>query len=110
MQSLCQVFDTSFYTALYAKGQLKENALNSPPILFVTFPVIYVLFRMGYSPVVLSWASLISYAILGLIVKPILLVKIVGYNWRDIWSVFKPCIVVTILAVPIPLNMTTQGP
>ena len=106
VQSLCQVFDTSFYTALYAKGQLKENALISPPILFVTFPVIYVLFRMGYSPVVLSWASLISYAILGLIVKPILLVKIVEYNWNDIWEVFKPCFLVTIIAVPIPLYMT----
>lgn len=106
VQSLCQVFDTSFYTALYAKGQLKENALISPPILFVTFPIIYVLFRLGCSPVVLSWASLISYAILGLVVKPILLVKIVEYNWNDIWEVFKPCFLVTIIAVPIPLYMT----
>lgn len=33
---------------------------------------------------------MISYAILGVIVKPILLVKIVGYRWSDIWSVFRP--------------------
>ena len=65
---------------------------------------------MGYSPIVLSWISMISYAILGLIVKPILLVKIVGYNWSDIWSVFKPCFLVTILAIPIPLCMTAKGP
>ena len=28
IQSLFQVFDTSFYTALYAKGRLKENAFD----------------------------------------------------------------------------------
>lgn len=35
VQSLFQVFDTSFYTALYAKGQLRENALISPVLLFI---------------------------------------------------------------------------
>ena len=96
--------------ALYAKGQLKENALITPIILFVNFPIIYILFKMGYSPIVLSWISMISYAILGVIVKPILLVKIVGYRWSDIWSVFRPCFLVTILSIPIPLCMTAKGP
>ena len=45
-------------------------------------------------------------AVLGLVVKPILLVKIVEYNWNDIWEVFKPCFLVTIIAVPIPLYLT----
>lgn len=99
IQSLFQVFDRSFYTALYAKGQLKENALISPTIVFIVFPIIYLLFKAGYSPVVLSWAYLISYAILGLIVKPILIVKHVDYKWSDIFSVYIPCILVTIVAV-----------
>ena len=99
IQSLFQVFDRSFYTALYAKGQLRENALISPLITFIVFPIVYIFFREGYSPVVLSWAYLISYAILGLIVKPILIVKIVGYTWYDIFSVYIPCLLVTIVAV-----------
>lgn len=99
IQSLFQVFDRSFYTALYAKGQLKENALISPSLSFIVFPIIYFLFKAGYSPVVLSWAYLINYAILGVIVKPILLVRIVKYKWKDILSVYLPCILVTIIAV-----------
>lgn len=75
IQSLFQVFDTSFYTALYAKGRLKENALISPTLGLIRFPIIYFLFKAGYSPVALSWASLLTYAVLGLIVKPILVVK-----------------------------------
>ena len=103
IQSLFQVFDTSFYTALYAKGRLRENALISPTLGFISFPIIYFLFKAGYSPVALSWASLLTYAVLGLIVKPILVVKIANYYWRDVWNVFKPCLLVTMAALPVPV-------
>lgn len=103
IQSLFQVFDTSFYTALYAKGQLKENALISPTLGLISFPIVYFLFKVGYSPVALSWASLLTYATLGLVIKPILVVKIAGYYWKDILGVFKPCLLVTAASLPIPI-------
>ena len=103
IQSLFAVFDSSFYTALYAKGQLKENALISPLTGFIQFPVVYILFKMGYSPVALSYAGIIVYAVLGLVIKPILICKIVNYNFRDVMSVFIPCIKVCLIAIPIPV-------
>ena len=103
IQSLFQVFDTSFYTALYAKGRLRENALISPTLMFLQFPLIYVLFKLGYSPLVLSWTNLILYIILGLIVKPILLIKFVEYKWSEILCVFKSCLWVTLVALPLPI-------
>lgn len=103
VQGLFCVFDTSFYRALYAKGQLRENALISPTFGLIRFPIIYLMFKNGFSPVALSWASLITYAILGLIVKPLLVIKIVDYTWKDILSVFMPCLKVTAVALPIPL-------
>lgn len=103
IQSLFQVFDTSFYTALYAIGRIKENALISPTTGFIQFPIVFVLFKMGYSPVALSWASLVTYALLGLIIKPILIVKIAHYSLKDVIGTVKTCFVVTLLAVPMPL-------
>ena len=103
IQSLFQVFDTSFYYALYAKGQLRQNALVSPTFGLVRFPIIYLLFKMGFSPVALSWASIITYAILGLIVKPILIIRIVHYTWHDVFKVFIPCIKVTLASLPVPI-------
>lgn len=103
IESLFQVFDTSFYRALYAKGQLRENALISPMFGFIRFPIVYLLFKLGYSPVVMSWASLITYALLGVVVKPILIIKIVNYTWHDVISVLLPCFRVTFVALPIPL-------
>lgn len=102
IQSLFCVFDTSFYRALYAKGRLRENALISPTIGLIRFPIIYLLFKLGFSPVALSWASLITYALLGLVIKPILVIKIVDYTWKDIFSVFIPCLKVVVCSLPIP--------
>lgn len=101
IQSLFQVFDSSFYTALYAKGQLRENAIISPAMGFLAFPIVYFLFKSGYSPVALSWAYLISYAIVGLIIKPALIIKIVDYTWKEIFTVFVPCFVVFVIAAII---------
>ena len=103
VQSLFCVFDTSFYRALYTRGRLKENALISPTLGFIQFPVVYVLFRLGYSPVALSWASLMMYIVVGMVVKPILVIKIVDYKWRDIFSVFIPCFKVVACSLPIPV-------
>ena len=101
--SLFQVFDTSFYTALYAKGQIRENALISPILGFISFPIVYILFKLGFSPVALAWVAVIRYALLGLVVKPVLVVQIVHYSWRDICSVFFSCLKVTLTSLPLPL-------
>ena len=110
IQSLFQVFDTSFYTALYAKGDLKLNALISPTLGFIMFPIVYILFKNGASPVVLSWSSLIMYAILGLIVKPMLIIKIADYTWNDIWSIYKPCLSVALISVFLTYGVTKYIP
>jgi len=103
VQSLFQVFDTSFYTALYAKGRLRENALTSPTLGLMIFPITYVFFKLGYSPLVLSWTSLAVYAILGMVQKPWLIMKMVDYKWSEIWGVYRSCLVVTLVSLPIPI-------
>jgi Na+-driven multidrug efflux pump len=103
IQCLFSVFDTGLYMSFYAKGRLRENALISPTVGFLCFPIIYLLFKFGYSPVSLSWVFLICYAILGLIVKPYLAVKIANYRIKSIVKMFFSCFKVTIAAIPIPL-------
>ena len=73
IQSLFQVFHSSFLTALHAKGRLRENALISPLVAAIRFLTVYFLFRADFSPVVLSYTGIVSFAIVGLIIKPVLL-------------------------------------
>lgn len=101
--SIFQAFNASFYTALYANGRIRENAIYSSLITILFLPITYVLFKMGYSPVLLSAVQMLLSAIIGLIVKPIIVIKIVKYTWKDIFDVYLPCIKVTIAAIIIPL-------
>ena len=101
--SLFQVFDTSFYTALYAKGQIRENALVSPTLGIIAIIATYILFKLGCSPLSFAWVLLIDYALLGLIIKPLLIIKIVDYSWHDIMTVFKPCFFVSLFSCIIPV-------
>lgn len=105
IQSLFQVFDTSFYTALFAKGRIKENALISPTISLLSFPIVFALFKMGASPLALSWANLIVFIIAGCILKPLLIVKIANYKWNEVLDVFWACLKVTIIAIPVPIAL-----
>lgn len=101
IESLFSIFDSSLYMALYAKGQLKQNALISPLVGFIRFPIVYYMFKNGCSPVVLSWVGIISYAVLGVIIKPILIHRIVNYPIKEIMKLFIDCIKVVILTLPI---------
>lgn len=101
--SLFQVFDTSFYAALYAKGQIRENAIISPMVGFLAFPIMYILFKMGSSPESMAWVGMVGAALLGFVIKPLLIVKIVNYSWKEILPVFMSCIKVTLASLPLPL-------
>lgn len=97
IQSLFAVFDSSLYTALYAKGQLKQNALLSPTIGFFVVPLAYIFFSVGYSPLILAYLLVADYAILGLLIKPILICRIADYKIKDICNMFARCTLVGII-------------
>lgn len=101
VQSLFAVFDSSLYTALYAKGKLRENALLSPTVGFIIVPVQLLLFKLGYSPMVVCYLSTLTYAILGVIIKPYLVYRVAGYSLVLVGKMFLRCLKVTFVAVPL---------
>ena len=103
VQNFFDVFNISFYQALYAKGRIRENAIISPLTGFIRFPIVYYLFKQGYSPLVLSYMSVLSFIILGLLIKPYLIVKYASYKWKEIINILIPCFNVSILSLITPL-------
>ena len=101
ISSLFSVFDVSFYTALYAKGRLKENALLSPVIGALQFPVLFVAFKLGLSPHIVAYANCAVNVIIGCVVKPVLICKICGYRAREVVFVMLRCLLVMAIAVPL---------
>lgn len=82
---------------------MRGFVLTCSILKFIQFPIVYILFKMGYSPLLLSWASLIVYIIIALWLEPYLLVKVVGYTYQEVYKVIKNCLSVTICSLPFPL-------
>ena len=96
VQSLFQTIDNSLYYGLYACGKIKQNALISPTIALTGFPICYLLFRNGHSPVAMSWCYIIIYMVIGLLVKPYLLKHLANYSIRETMSTLLQCLSVFI--------------
>lgn len=105
LTSLFSVFDISFYTALYAKGQIRENALISPTLYFLLFPITYILFQLGFSPICMAYGSLVVNILLGIVVKPILIINIVNYRISEFLDLFFCCLKVTLFSCIIPCTI-----
>lgn len=101
--SVIAVFDQSFYAGLYAKGQIKENSIFSCMCFIAAFVAVYILFKLGASPVSSGWALLIAQFVTSFIVKPFMLVKIVKYKWVDIFQLFYETIKVGTISIIAPL-------
>lgn len=103
LTSLIDVFSQSFYTGLYAKGQIRENAVISFCVLLTGFGLIFFLFKLGFSPISSAWVMFGCMSIISLIVKPFLLIKIVDYPVKSILAVYANCLKVALFALPMPL-------
>lgn len=102
LQALFQAFDNSLYVPIYAKGQIKENAIISPLFDFLQLPAIFILFKLGFPPVALAWVQMIAYLCLGVIIKPILVHLIVKYGYKEMMLMILRCLAVTALASAAP--------
>lgn len=105
IQSLFFTIDTALYTALYACGKVKQNALISPTLYFIQFIVIYFLFRAGFSPISLSIAGIVTSMVAGVMVKPLLLHLYANYPLKLIYNSIIRCVITFILSIPIPIYL-----
>lgn len=103
LTSLAAVFDLSFYAALYAKGRIKENSIISSSCFFVGFVAIFILFKLGFSPIWSGVVLFICQCVIAFIVKPIIIVKILAYNYNEILILFWDCMKITLLSALIPV-------
>lgn len=104
LTSLAAVFDLQFYTALYAKGQIKENSIISSSSFFLGFIATYVLFSLGYTPVWSAVMVFISQCIIAFVIKPVMVVRIVGgYQYHEIFRLFGECFKVSVISSIIPV-------
>ena len=99
IQSFIQTIDNSLYYGLYTCGKIKQNAVVSPVIALLGFPICYVLFKIGYSPLAMSWTYIVIYGIIAFIVKPLLLNRFANYDIRMIYKSIYKCDLILFIGV-----------
>lgn len=106
IDSLFWLFDVSFYQGIVASGNVKKNTIYTCIINFLRFPIVYILFSYGFSPVSSFITSIIFGAFIGLILKPYLLKKIIDFSWNEFIKIYINCIFVSFISSIIPFGMT----
>lgn len=106
IQNLIDTFGASYYVPLMAAGKVKGNSIASVFLGIGRFVIVYFLFKIGFPPTTVLWAGIIAYSIYSFLIKPWLLIKNVGYQWKDFLQVLLPCLKVVFLAVPIPILLS----
>lgn len=101
--SMINVFNSSLYTAIYATGNIRNNAISGSIIWLLVLPIAYVCFIIGCSPISIAVVTLICNVVLSLVQKPILLHTTAKYSWKGIIKLFSDCLKVTVVATPIPI-------
>ena len=103
VEMLFYVYDVSFYQIFQAEGRLKENAMLCPLSDLVGFGIVYLIYYFGGSVFVIAWAMLVLTIIQGMIIKPMLAIKLFKYKFSDFWDVFINNIKVLLISVVLPL-------
>lgn len=106
IMSMCSAIGNSGYTACMATGKLKRYSIIITSIGLLEFPLAWLLFAYGASPVA-AYYTYIVVRILVLIARMFLLESMVGLKVSMyIKHVFAPIILTTIVAIGFPILLS----
>lgn len=103
IDSLFWLFDVSFNQGIIATGKMKMNTIWTGACNLLRFPFVYLFFLMGFSPVSSFVISILFGAIVGCVLKPFLLMKLIaGFKIMDFITVYLQCFIVACVSAAVP--------
>lgn len=103
LELLFYVYDVTFYQIFQSEGRLKENAIICPVMDFVVLVIIYFIYRAGGNVLWIAWGMLFLTIMQGMVVKPILAIRMFGYSWSEFIKVFINNAIVFVTSAALPL-------
>lgn len=96
------VFSAGFYTPLTAAGKLRGNSIAALCVCGGQFVLAYVLLKLGLDVMWVQYGYIVVAMLFGLVIKPYLLIREVGYKVVDFIVCFKKGFMIFILSFLIP--------
>lgn len=99
--SVATLFDSSFFTIIYADGRMRTNTLCDIVSFGSMFAVACGMIHFTRNPYSAALALVAAYGIQGLVQKPILLHFVAGYGFKDYARIFVPAAVAIVLTTGV---------
>ena len=107
IDSLFWLFDVSFNQGIVATGYMKMNTIYSSIANLFRFPVVYIFFKLGFSPVSSFVISICFGALIGCIIKPWIIIRLVkGFSSKDFIRVYTNCWLIAGISAIFPYLLT----
>lgn len=101
ISQIVNVFNCTLYIPMVASAKLKSNSIWSLIVGIGQFAIAYVLYKLGAGLYTLPCILLCSTILFALFIKPIILIKEIDYNIKELSSCYYQCVKVATPAVLI---------
>lgn len=99
--SFTEALSAPLWTAIGATGKIQKYQLLVSIIIFLDVPLVYLIFKLGYSPIGAFIINLVI-SILAYIYRLLYIRKYVAYKFTTYLKVvLLPCVVITVVSCPI---------
>lgn len=107
IQDILGNFSAAFYTPMVAANKIQKNSIVAAFLCFVHFGLLYLLFKLGFSPMWTRYTGILFCCIWSFVVKPYILWKDIDYKWGEMIRCILRCarnaIIVSVLSYAVYL-------
>lgn len=97
IQDILGNFSAAFYTPMVAANKIQKNSIASAFLCVSQFGMLFLLFKIGFSPIWTRYIGILFCCIWSFVVKPYILWKDVDYKWREMTVCVLRCVRIAII-------------
>ena len=101
VQDILGNFSAAFYTPMVAANKIEKNSIAALFLCVIQFSALYILFKIGLSPLWARYVGILFVIIWSFVVKPYILWKDIDYSWKEMWTCIGRCMRVLVLVVAL---------
>ena len=83
IQDILGNFSAAFYTPMVAANKIQKNSIAAAFLCIAQFGMLYILFKIGLSPIWTRYIGILFCCIWSFVVKPYILWKDIDYKWVE---------------------------
>ena len=92
IQDILGNFSATFYTTMVAANKIKKNSIAAAFLCVAQFGMLYLMFKMGLSPIWTRYIGILFCCIWSFVVKPYILWKDIDYKWGEMTVCILHCV------------------